>query len=228
MSHDPLFGQSAPLSSDGHGATMLFWCPDHHGPWLRDGTHVTDTFVPGELVSVAERLHADLDHLPPAHCPRCTRATIGGELTCDEYQLDDEIGYGLSWEGDAPVGTHLMVLVLPLAIAQAAPPAQPCFHPDQFRAWLSWLATIRTPDVALPLPPGLGASLFPVPPGHHAPGTEQFVWQGGLFSAYCPPLHGPVSCLIAQAMPPQEPYTFTLSLSLARAVATLGLRLSHS
>ena len=121
-------------------------------------------------------------------------------------------------------------LTLAFPVALALPHAQLCTQPERARHWLAWLEMVPTPpdnahDV-IPITPAMGLNLIPVPPGHGAPGTADFVWRGAAWNTTCLPLGGPVQMLVVQAMPPREPFTLALAVELLRAVATIGLRLA--
>lgn len=168
----------------------------------------------------ASRLHADVEMLPPTLCRNCAARFLGGELATDEYRTipDGIYGYGFSWEGINPAA-HLVVTV------QHQQKAVHAFllgqnHSQVPTNWAlarlvrAWLAAEPAILAAHPFTP---AQIRTVTQerraGASAPGTEHWVWDGGIFEAWCPPLGGAAAIVVSQAGPPGQ--RFVLSSALA-------------
>jgi hypothetical protein len=59
------------------------------------------------------------------------------------------------------------------------------------------------------------------PPGHDATGTENWVWKGGSWTVSIPALSGVCALNVGQAMPPDEPYSLSATITLTRLLAQI-------
>jgi hypothetical protein len=213
-----LFGQSAPISTDGHGRCYLARCPTCGMAFVRNGRAILP--VPADrLMSVAAVLSANPATLPAMLCESCHRARHGGALfEVDEYRAPGPVfGFGWSWEGP---DHHLLASLFPIPLL----PHLAELHPDILtqprlaQAALRWLAGQRVPQNAHALPTVL-ADLVAAdnPPGHGAPGTEGWGWRGVLWPAQDTPM-GPSLVLLLQALPPAARFDPTNTIALWRAI----------
>lgn len=225
--HSILHGQTAPRA--GHGVRILWRCPSCNRPWLQDPRlpHGCRIRLSNEdALRVAREVHATLDDLPRATCRLCCYAA-GGELSIDQYGAGD--GFGLSWEGVQPPGMHLLGAVFSVAWAERQremPHPGIVTQPRRLRAFLEWLAAL--PDVPEDgvMDAETGAHLARTTrPGHGAQGTQGWVWRGiAACLVPCPPLGGLALASLAEAMPPDAPWSRGLFTMQWHVVAHLALQ----
>lgn len=132
-------------------------------------------------------------------------------------------GYGINAEGSQPVGMHIMCAVFSLswlASLRDIPHAGKVTDYQHFRAVLAWLEKIRLPSEYHTITRAEGAQMAAHnPPGHGAEGAERYIWRGADWQDNCPLLAGPVRVSIAQAMPPDEPFSLPLLVKTWRLLA---------
>lgn len=228
-----LAGQLAPEAASG-GRRVLYRCPTCGKPWLMDGARVELALSGERLATLAGELHADAATLPYATCRVCGAAHDIGELTIDEYGAG--AGYGFSWEGVTPTGAHCLGSVLSADYLSglrpgARPRAGVVTRPATCRAVLAWLATLKTPTEYRRFTAEDSAAMaLDNPPGHRAPGTDGWTWQGVFFVGKCPalalgahgePASGRVFISLGQAIPPGEPFSVSALVATWRELARL-------
>lgn len=220
--HAILAGQDAPDAANG-GRRVLYRCPLCGRAWLMDGARVELTLSGERLAALAVELHADTGALPYATCRICGATHDIGTFDIDEYGAGR--GYGFSWEGVTPTGAHLIATVLSeayIAGLRVAPRAGIVTRPATCSAVLAWLATLKTPtSYRRYTPADRDAMAASNPPGHGAPGTDGWIWQGVTFTARCDALTGRVLVNLAQAMPPGAPFSASLMLATWRELARI-------
>jgi hypothetical protein len=218
-----LHGQSAPISTDGHGRFYLARCPVCGTCFTRNGAQVQPV-TGGLLTTLTDVLGIDARNLPDYLCEPCHRTQNGGGLfEIDEYRVPGPagtaaFGFGYSWESP---GLHFLAALFPLALLPTLATLQPDIltQPQLARRALHWLAHRDAPADAHIVPPHLAVQIAGTnPPGHGDPGTEQWIWQGVFWLAPTSPV-GPGVALVLQATPPGAPFAPEQSLALWRVMA---------
>lgn len=215
-----LTGQRAPEAASG-GRRVLWRCPVCGKPWLQDGARVELALSGERLATLAGELLADTATLPYATCRVCGATHAIGELSIDEYGAG--VGYGFSWEGLD--GAHMLGTVLSadyMTAQRSAPRAGIVTRPATCRAVLAWLATLKTPtEYRRMTPDDSAAMMLDNPPGHGAPGTTLWTWQGAFFVGKCPALDGRVFVSLGVALPPGEQLSMSALVATWRELARL-------
>lgn len=217
-----LGGQEAPLI-DGE-RSVLGQCHHSGRVWLQRGTtsllHLTVT----DQETWAQRLHADLSHLPRRLCRACQLRLVGGEFAIDEYsdaQRGKVTGYGVSWECGAPPQHLLVSAVLLRWLERQDEVPKPSIVTDAAlaRAILRFLAHLSLPGHMHPFEAAMLTMLtHTTPPGAHAPGTDDWRWHGVLWTVHCPALGDDVIISFAQALPPTAHFSLDAVLALWRQI----------
>lgn len=223
-----LSGQYAPPASDRSGRRVLYRCNTCGRAWLMDGARVELALSGERLAALAMELHADTGTLPYATCRICGAAHDIGELGMDEYGAGVQVGgYGFYWEGVEPPGAHLLGTIIGadyMTAQRATPRAGVVTRYATCRAVLAWLAALHSPTEYRRFTADDSAAMASDnPPGHRAPGTDGWVWQGVFFMAKCPPLGGRALVSLGQAMPPGEAFSVVDMLAGWRALARIML-----
>ncbi len=228
-----LGGQSAPASSTGHGVRVLWRCPQCGRPLLQDGPRQQPRLDEAQARTYAAELGGDLATLPYATCLICTAALADGAFDLDEW--NSGAGYGLSYEGAEPVGTHILLTIFDAEkiAADGAPIATIITNFAHCRAVLDWVHKhLKVPATTFEaLTAGLHmldeedclAMAAGNTPGHGAPGTEDWRWYGATWGVRCPPLGaGLAQVVVMQALPPGEDDAYSLRLNTLIARLLLG------
>jgi hypothetical protein len=219
-----VLGGQLPPSGD-PGLRALFRCPTCGHPWLAEPSapHGSRLMLGGdELAALARELGADLATLPSATCRSCAALHASGEVTIDEYGRG--AGYAISWEGVEPAGAHVLASCQSVRWLHS-PQGQDARAGGvtefaRARRLLRWLETLPMPRSYMALDAaGSEAMAIANPPGHGAPGTEHWVWRGGMWQAPCPVWEGEAVVMLAQAMPPDQPYSLPASVTTVRRLA---------
>ncbi len=226
-----LGGQLAPPAPAGQGTRILFRCPACHRIWLRSRPSASLALSRDEIEHLAVELHADPAHLPQATCRICLATTEApGEIELDGYHDRGGrlLGIGLSYEGVEPPGAHVLLTAHNRAWLQherTAPRAGVIVDFVRTRAVLQWLAKLPYPTGGyLPITPADSAVMArDNPPGHRAPGTQEWLWKGGSWQGSVPPLDGRCVLTVAQALPPDDPESLSATLAIARLLAEIVL-----
>ncbi len=226
-----LGGQLAPPAPGGHGSRILFRCPDCQRIWLRSGPSATLTLSSMQIGHLAVELQADPTNLPRATCRICAGVHVGMEIELDGYhdRGGSLMGIGLSYEGSEPKGAHVLVTahnLLWLQRERTVPHAGVIVDFTRTRAFLGWLTKLSYPTAGYtPITPAESLVMaHDNPPGHGAPGTQDWLWKGGSWQKRVPPLGGPCVVTIGQAMPPDEPYSLSATLSITHLIAEIVLQ----
>lgn len=207
-----LGGQIAPQAPDG-GVRILYRCNTCGRAWLQEGSSARVRLEQDELAALAEELGADLGTLPYATCRICVSATLG-ELSIDCYGAGGAGGYGVSAELTQPTGAHLLCTAIRvdwLMRQRTAPHAGVVTNFPHCRAWLAWLERVRMPLQYHRIDDRDSAALGTTnPPGHGATGTAGWTWRGAIWQERIGTLGGLCVVTLAQAIPPDEPYSMAL------------------
>ncbi|GHO98670.1 hypothetical protein KSF_087180 [Reticulibacter mediterranei] len=200
--HDPkrrfrIFGgQSAPISTDGKGRQILYRCPSCSKVWLQDGPKPLLDLAAQMLAPLAERLQADLEHLPLMPCRLCLLKLNAGSLEIDAYP---ESGYGLNYE--EPGGRRLQLGIRPVKLLshpmQGA--AEIPTNEQELLALLLWFAGLDS---------SLSVRLFSQQENEilsREPPAPDRRWKGLSFVLPCPPLRDAVIVMILSALPVEVP-----------------------
>lgn len=212
-----MLGQHLPPSTEGAGVMVLWRCPECKRAWLQDGTaQPLLDLNENQQQLLADVLRADLAALPPATCPTCAQTSGVGRIEIDQYATGARLGgFGFNVEGTEPQGMHIMCAVFSLDWLQAlrgTPHAVPVTYHKELRALVAWLAHMEYPREYHSITATEAQSMAQHnPPGHHAPGTERFVWRGADWPVRCPPLGGICRVSLAQAIPVDEPFSLRLT-----------------
>jgi hypothetical protein len=94
------------------------------------------------------------------------------------------------------------------------------------RAFLTWLTALPYPSSGYH-PITAAESAFMArdnAPGHGATGTEKWQWKGGSWTVSIPALAGRCALNVGQAAPPDEPYSLSATIALARILAQITLQ----
>lgn len=202
---DFLGGQSAPVSSDGIGRQLLHRCPLCQRVWLQDGKSLLLDLRPEQIQHFAQKLSADLDHLPSAICRVCLWQKRGGAVEIDEY--GQGAGFGFSWEIPHPLVIHALSAIL--SQTELLRDAKP----DVVTQREKLLAVLR--DLKDAHPPRTIQFLDQAfcrqhatenRPGFGQTGTEHWQWQGCFFMLPCPVLHGDAVVTLMLALPSTETF----------------------
>lgn len=216
--------QRAPVSSGGEGVKLLYRCDSCSRVWLQDGAAPPRLDLSNsEIARLALELGAHVSELPLATCRICAAQGLG-VIEIDQYQTGARLGgFGFSIEGVKPVGMHFLCAVLSMEWVETlreAPHARPVTQHKALRALVDWLAAMDMPAMYHSITRAEGEGMATTnPPGHGAPGTHNWLWRGADWAARCPALGGGYARVtLAQAMPPDEPYSFRLTYSAWRAL----------
>jgi hypothetical protein len=217
---NPFGGQSTPISSDGKGRQILYRCPSCSKVWLQDGPKPILDLAVEQLPPLAQRLQADLEHLPLMPCRLCLLKLNAGSLEIDAFP--ERSGYGLNYE--EPEGRRLQLGIRPV---------KSIFHPVQgaaevptnepeVLALLLWFAGLDS---------SLSVRLFSQEENEILSRTEPPApdrqWKGLSFVLPCPPLGDAVIVMLLstqraeEKLDPQELIIFWQLVAALKVAAML-------
>lgn len=223
-----LGAQSAPTASDGTGRQVLYRCPDCHRTWFQDGKSCILDLQADQIQTVAQRVSADLAHLPLSICRVCLFRTGGGVVEVDEYG-QGEGGFGFHWQLRQPVLLHAISALLSKPWMRRFPNAEDAVpdivtRPEKLRTVLQHIKQARVPRAYFLLEQQICAELAADNrPGFGHIGTEDWDWQGIGFEMPIPQFRGNAAVTLFFALPPREPIRPEPLFRLWQALAELTL-----